>query len=129
TILYKEQDTCFNKLLFDKDGAKITRQIEHLRKAFDSKSVRIKYDAKALTNISILKLIRTAGAEIEVVSLQEAALAMKAGFTPAEVTFTPSGVHFSEIEQAVSSGYSVNIDNLSTLKKFGEDRKSTRLNS
>lgn len=115
-----ELATSFGTPLFVYDGAKITSQIERLRKAFGSTRVRIKYAAKALTNISILKLIRTAGAEIEVVSLQEAALAMKAGFTPSEITFTPSGVHFSEIEQAVASGFSVNIDNLSTLTKFGE---------
>src|SRR5690606_15497090 len=86
--------TRFGTPLFVYNGAKITGQIDRLRKAFGSTRIRIKYAAKALTNISVLKLIRSAGAEIEVVSLQEAGLAMKAGFTPAEITFTPSGVHF-----------------------------------
>jgi diaminopimelate decarboxylase len=80
----------------------------------------VKYAAKALTNISILKLVRSAGAEIEVVSPQEGQLALTAGFLPSEITFTPSGVHFSEIEQAIAAGFSVNIDNLSSLQKFGE---------
>jgi len=109
----------FGTPLYVYDAEKIGNQIERLRNAFSGTRIRIKYAAKALTNVSILKLIRKAGAEIEVVSLQEASLAMRAGFTPAEITFTPSGVAYSEIEEAVSAGFSVNIDNLSSLKKFG----------
>jgi diaminopimelate decarboxylase len=101
------------------DADKITSQIQRLRNAFSKTNIRIKYAAKALTNISILKLIRKAGAEIEVVSLQEAAMALRAGFESKEITFTPSGVDFSEIEEAVSSGFLINLDNLSSLKKFG----------
>jgi diaminopimelate decarboxylase len=109
----------FGTPLYVYDGEKIIQQIQRLRNAFSGSPLRIKYAAKALTNISILKLIRRAGAEIEVVSPQEAGLALKAGFLPGEITFTPSGVDFAEIEHAVESGFSVNIDNLSSLEKFG----------
>jgi diaminopimelate decarboxylase len=109
----------FGTPLYVYDGAKITSQIQRLKEAFSGTRVRVKYAAKALTNISILKLIRKAGAEIEVVSPQEGQLALQAGFLPSEITFTPSGVHFSEVENAIASGFSVNIDNLSALKKFG----------
>jgi len=50
---------------------------------------------------------------------------MKAGFTPAEIVFTPSGVDFSEIIEGVELGLALNIDNLSTLQKFGERYKNT----
>jgi diaminopimelate decarboxylase len=101
------------------DAEKITGQIRRLRNAFSQTNVRIKYAAKALTNISILKVIRSAGAEVEVVSLEEGAMALRAGFNPGEITFTPSGVDFAEIEKAVSSGFLINLDNLSSLRKFG----------
>ena len=71
--------------------------------AYSGSDVRVKYAAKALTNVSILKLIRKHGAGIEVVSLQEAQLAMKAGFTSREILFTPSGVDFSEIIEGSKS--------------------------
>lgn len=109
----------FGTPLYVYDAAKVQSQIQRLQNAFKTTRVRIKYAAKALTNISILKLIRKSGAEVEVVSLQEASLALRAGFTPSEITFTPSGVDFSEIEEAVTSGFSINLDNLSSLKKFG----------
>jgi diaminopimelate decarboxylase len=110
----------FGTPLYVYDADKISGQIQRLRNAFSKTNIRIKYAAKALTNVSILKLIRKAGAEIEVVSLQEGAMALRAGFTAKEITFTPSGVDFSEIEEAVKSGFLINLDNLSSLKKFGE---------
>ena len=110
----------FGTPLYVYDGNKIHAQVQRLKSAFSATRIRVKYAAKALTSISILKLIRKAGADIEVVSLQEGDLALRAGFKPEEITFTPSGVHFSEIEEAVAKGFAVNIDNLSSLKKFGE---------
>jgi diaminopimelate decarboxylase len=115
----------FGTPLYVYDGEKIAQQIKTLRNAFSDTEIRVKYAAKALTNISILKLIRKHGAGVEVVSLGEAHIAMKAGFTPSEIVFTPSGVDFSEIEQAVDLGLAINIDNLSTLHKFGDKYKNT----
>jgi diaminopimelate decarboxylase len=115
----------FGTPLYVYDGEKIAHQIKTLRNAFSDADIKVKYAAKALTNISILKLIRKHGAGIEVVSLGEVFIAIKAGFTPSEIVFTPSGVDFSEIVEAVEMGLSLNIDNLSTLQKFGEKYKNT----
>lgn len=110
----------FGTPLYVYNAQKIESQIKRLKSAYAAADVKIKFAAKALTNVSILKLVRKNGAGMEAVSLGEVYLALKAGFTPAEITFTPSGVDFSEIEEAVSIGTGINIDNLSTLKKFGE---------
>jgi diaminopimelate decarboxylase len=115
----------FGTPLYVYDADKIADQIKSLRNAFSGTDVNIKSAAKALTNLSILKLIRKNGAGIEVVSLQEAHIALKAGFTPHEIVFTPSGVDFSEIVEGVSMGLGINLDNLSSLQKFGEKYKNT----
>jgi len=115
----------FGTPLYIYDADVIARQINNLRTAFSGADIKIKYAAKALTNVSILKLIRKYGAGVDVVSLQEAHLAMKAGYTPREIMFTPSGVAFSEIEEGVTNGFSINLDNLSVLEKFGEKYGST----
>src|ERR1700760_3759832 len=94
----------FGTPLYVYDADVIIRQINNLKSAFSGTDIKIKYAAKALTNISILKLIRKHGAGVDVVSLQEAHLAMKAGYAPAEIMFTPSGVNFGEIEEGVTSG-------------------------
>lgn len=105
--------------LYVYDAEKISGQISRLRNAFSNTNIRIKYAAKALTNVSILKLVKSCGADVEVVSPQEGVIALKAGFAPQQITFTPSGVDFKEIEEAVASGFLINLDNLSSLEKFG----------
>jgi diaminopimelate decarboxylase len=107
------------------NAEKIVSQIKSLKTAYSGSDVRVKYAAKALTNVSILKLIRKYGVGIEVVSLQEAKLAMRAGFTSREILFTPSGVDFSEIVEGVSQGLAINLDNLSALQKFGEKYRNS----
>ena len=102
------------------DATTITRQIESLRSGFRSVDLRVKYAAKALTNVNILKLMRKHGVGVDVVSIEEARLALHAGYQPEEIMFTPNGVSFNEIIDAVGLGVSINIDNLPTLQKFGE---------
>jgi diaminopimelate decarboxylase len=106
--------------LYVYDSDIIIRQIKTLKEAFSNVDVKIKYAAKALSNISILKLMKKNGIGVDVVSIHEAHLALKAGFNASEIMFTPSCAEFEEIEEAVSLGLTVNIDNLSYLKKFGK---------
>jgi diaminopimelate decarboxylase len=115
----------FGSPLYVYDGNKITSQLNRLKSAFANSDIRIKYAAKALTNLSILKLLRKHGSDVDVVSIQEVRLAMKAGFQPKQIMYTPSGVDFSEIMEAVSLGLTVNLDNIPTLKKFGEKYKNS----
>src|SRR5262245_5951527 len=91
----------FGSPLYVYEASTIENQINKLKTAYGSANLKIKYAAKALTNISILKLMRKNGVGVEAVSLGEVFLATKAGFTPSEITFTPSGVEFNEIEEAV----------------------------
>lgn len=110
----------FGTPLYLYDSEKITKQITSLKNAFSDSDVKIKYAAKALTNISILKHIRQQGCGIDVVSIHEARLALKVGFKPKDIMFTPSCVDFDEIIEGVEIGVYINLDNLSVLEKFGK---------
>lgn len=116
----------FGTPLYVYDGDKIEEKINALRGAFPDVKMKIKYACKANTNISVLSLMRTLGVEVDVVSPQEMHLALKAGFTPGQITFTSSGVSFDEIEECVNQGVLVNVDNLSALEKFGEQYGNSR---
>lgn len=111
--------------LYVYDAEKIVHQLRTLKNAFSASDIKIKYAAKALTNISVLKLLRTYGSDVDVVSIEEVRLALHAGFKPPQIMFTPSGVDFSEIEEAVKHRVTVNLDNLSALEKFGRKYKDT----
>lgn len=101
------------------DSATILRQFDRLKMAFSAANVKIKYACKALTNISVMKLLHRAGAGLDVVSIQEAWLGLKAGFSPSEILFTPNCVSIEEISMAVELGLMINIDNISILEQFG----------
>ena len=102
------------------DAYKIRSQYERLIKAFAAvPCLRINYAMKALSNGSILKLMRKLGAGLDTVSIQEVKLGLHAGFAPEQIIFTPNGVSMEEIEEAASLGVQLNIDNLSILEQFG----------
>ena len=102
------------------DGNKIKKQYERLTNAFSSiKNLRINYACKALSNISILSLMRSMGSGLDTVSIQEVQLGLKAGFKAKNIIFTPNGVSMNEIEKVASLGVQINIDNLTILEQFG----------
>lgn len=110
----------FGSPMYVYDANKISSQYERLTKAFAAvPSLRINYAMKALSNVSILKLIRKLGAGLDTVSIQEVKLGLHAGFAPEQIIFTPNGVSMEEIEEAASLGVQLNIDNLSILEQFG----------
>lgn len=102
------------------DADVIMKQYKRLTGAFDSvKKLRINYAAKALTNLSILRLMNKMGTGLDTVSIQEVKLGLKAGFKPERIIFTPNGVSLEELEAAAALGVQINIDNLSILEQFG----------
>ena len=107
--------------LYVYDADRILHQIDELNTAFKGLNLKIKYAAKALTNISVLKLIKQAGAGLDVVSVQEVELGLMAGFDPSEIIFTPNCVDYDEIRKAVDKGVLINIDNISILEQFGHE--------
>ena len=81
------------------NGNKIKNQFQRLKNAFSKvDNLRINYACKALSNISILNLIRSFGSGLDTVSIQEVQLGIKAGFKPENIIFTPNGVSLEEIE-------------------------------
>lgn len=110
----------FGSPLYVYDAAKIQSQYTRLTDAFSKVgSLRINYAVKALSNISILKLLKEMGSGLDTVSIQEVQLGLHAGFSPDKIIYTPNGVSFEEIEEAAHLGVQINIDNLSVLEHFG----------
>lgn len=99
---------------------KIQEQYKKLTTAFKGSNVVFFYACKALTNISILKYIRSLGANIDCSSINEVKLALHAGFSPQNVLYTSNGIGFDEITEAKELGVNINIDSLSNLEKFGK---------
>jgi diaminopimelate decarboxylase len=99
---------------------KISEQYTKLVTAFKKTDTKFFYACKALTNINILRHIKSIGANVDCSSVNEVKLALHAGFAPEQILYTSNGIAFSEIEEAKDLGVNVNIDSLSNLEKFGE---------
>lgn len=98
----------------------VERQFNRLKNAFDGISLKINYACKAMTNITMLKLMKQLGAGLDAVSIQEVKLGLYAGFLPDEILYTPNCVSIEEMEKAVALGVKVNVDNISMLEQFGQ---------
>jgi diaminopimelate decarboxylase len=110
----------FGSPVYVYDSEKITQQYKRLTSAFASvPRLRINYAVKALSNLSILRLMNALGSGLDTVSIQEVRLGLTAGFAAEKIIFTPNGVSLEEIEEAASLGVQINIDNLSLLEQFG----------
>jgi diaminopimelate decarboxylase len=106
--------------LYVYDAEKIISQYNRLKKAFHKiENFKIHYAVKALSNVSVLKLLKNEGCGLDTVSIEEVLLGLHAGFQPNEIMYTPNGVSFEEIEKVAEMGVQINIDNLSILEHFG----------
>lgn len=116
----------FGNPLYVYDAAKIDSQYQRLTSAFSRiGDLRINYATKALSNVSILKLMRQLGSGLDTVSIQEVQLGLAAGFEPQAIIYTPNGVSLKEIEEVAKMGVQINIDNLSLLEQFGTRHPKT----
>ncbi|MCB7479725.1 diaminopimelate decarboxylase [Christiangramia sediminis] len=109
----------FDSPVYVYDADKIISQYQRLTNAFKVNELRIHYAVKALSNISVLKLLNLLGCGLDTVSVQEVRLGLKAGVDPSKIIYTPNGVSLEEIEEVVKLGAQINIDNLSVLEQFG----------
>src|SRR5256885_13794351 len=91
----------FGTPVFIYDGKKIVNQLQSLKNAFSENPLKVKFALKALSNISILKLLHKHGAGMDAVSINEVQLALGAGVGKDDINFTPSCVDFDEIMAGV----------------------------
>src|SRR5882724_341223 len=110
----------FGTPLYVYHAEKIKEQYTKLTSAFRNSNTVFFYACKALTNINILKYICSLGANVDCSSINEAKLALHAGFPPSRILYTSNGIAFGEIEEARELGIIINIDSLSNLEKFGK---------
>lgn len=108
----------FGTPLYVYHAERITEQYRRLKNAFRDTDASFFYACKALTNVSILKHIRSIGCNVDCSSINEVRLALLAGFEPGRVLYTSNNIAFSEIEEATALGVHINIDSLSNLQKF-----------
>src|SRR5215813_3980715 len=92
---------------------KIKVQYQKLVTDFNGTNTVFFYAAKALTNVNVLRYIKSIGANVDCSSVNEVKLALHAGFPQQRILYTSNGIGFDEIVEAQSLGVIINIDSLS----------------
>ena len=121
----KEAEIKFGNPLYVYDLSIIENQFKELKNGFRNiKNFKINFAAKSLSNISILKFMKKLGAGLDTVSIEEVKIGLICGFNNKDITFTPNGVSFNEIEEAHNLKVKINLDSLESIKDFSKKYSS-----
>lgn len=108
--------------LYVYDGDLIPKKFKMFRDAYQAvyPKVKIYYAVKANTNMSIVALLKKAGASAECISMGEMMLAHRLGFKGQDVLFTASSKSPEELTYAVKHDALINLDSLGDLENLIE---------
>src|SRR6266436_3136591 len=89
--------------------------------------IKFCYASKANSNMSVLKVVRDAGIDIEVNSGGELYKALRVGFRPDQIVFNGTSKTNAELDEAVRAGiYSINIDSIYEIELVEEAVRRAR---
>jgi len=110
----------FGSPLYVYDEKTILYQIDQLKSGIPYKDVLFCYAMKANSNLAILKTMQGQGLGVDCVSAGELVLALKAGFDPSVIRFTPTFASREEISFAVKQQAQITLDSIGLLDWFVE---------
>ncbi|WP_017614951.1 type III PLP-dependent enzyme domain-containing protein [Nocardiopsis salina] len=105
------------------DRYRVRDRVRELHDAFDGPGGRLHtVAAKAATLVPVLRWFAEAGMGCEVASPGELAMALEAGFDPADIVFDSPAKTPAELRHALELGANLNIDNAQELARIDELR-------
>ncbi len=101
--------------------AAIRKRFQAFEMAFSSLPHRVFYSVKANQNLAVLRLMRSLGAGVDVVSIGELYRAQRAGFTGDEIVFGGVGKRTDELEAAIAASVLlINVESEHELQVLAE---------
>ena len=123
----------FGTPLYVYDAARIRENLARICDTIHYRPLRIHFAVMSNANLALLRLVRGRGAGVHASSPGELALALRAGFSAAEIVVTGCNFTEPEIKKIARSRCAVNADSLGQLEKFirigGLREVGIRLNS
>ncbi|MCW4006894.1 MAG: diaminopimelate decarboxylase [Candidatus Bathyarchaeota archaeon] len=80
--------------------------------------IKLFYAIKANSNLNVLKILESQGANVDAVSPGEVSTALSCGFTPERILFTGTSVRTDELQFLVDSKVTLNLDSQSQLRRL-----------
>ena len=110
----------FGSPLYVYNGQTFRDRFNSLANAFDYPKIRIYYACKSNTNINVLKIFKELGSNVDTVSPGEIFIALKAGFKPEDLLFTPNNPSSEEIKYAIDRNIMVTVGSLSIIEEYAK---------
>jgi diaminopimelate decarboxylase len=105
--------------LYVYSAATIAARYRAIDDAFAGCPHRIHYALKANSTLAILRLLRVLGSHADANSIGEIDVALRAGFTPAQIVFTGVGKTPAELARAVDLGVrSINVESEGEIERI-----------
>ena len=110
----------FGSPLYVYNGQTFRDRFNSLANAFDYPKIRIYYACKSNTNINVLKIFKELGSNVDTVSPGEIFIALKAGFKPEDLLFTPNNPSSEEMKYAIDRNIMVTVGSLSIIEEYAK---------
>jgi len=110
----------FDTPLYVMSERKIRENYRRFKSAFSQRynKTRVLYSAKANTNLSVLNVLKSEGAGIDVVSQGEVFLALEAGFLSDNILYTGNSADDKELQYLLDKQVMINVDSFSQLERL-----------
>lgn len=110
----------FDTPLYVVSERRIRNNYQRLQKALTQnyEKTKIFYAMKANSNLAVLKILETEGANLDAVSPGEVLTALTSGFTPDRILFTGTSVRTDELKFLADSNVTINIDSQSQMDRL-----------
>ncbi len=79
----------------------------------------VNFSAKANSNLSLLKIVRSEGLNVDAMSPGEMFVELKAGFDPKQIFYISNNVSEEEMKYAIDRNITISVDSLSQLETYG----------
>lgn len=110
----------FGTPLYVYDGDAILRCADAIDRAIGHRPLRILYSTKANSALALAALLRGAGLGLDACSPGDLELAVRAGFSPHEISYTGFGASVEELREASRRCATVVVDGLAELERAAE---------
>lgn len=81
---------------------------------------KVNYSVKANSNLSLIKIAREEGLNVDAMSPGEIFVELKAGYNPEEILYISNNVSAEEMQYAIDRDITVSVDSLSQLELYGK---------
>jgi len=108
----------FGTPLYIYDSEVLIRKVNRIKTAFQGLNMHTHFALKANNNFTIIQLLNKEGIGADCVSSNEVRLALKAGYKPSSIGYTPNGVDYKEYKEVAAMDVSITVDNLEVLRNW-----------